>query len=92
MGAIISSLGFSALATSQGQKTVFWIFFGVSVAGALITFLLVPETKGRDADEIDRAYLAAKYGIQPGTHEPQNPVEEIHQSDSQDDAVNKERR
>lgn len=45
--------------------------------------LLVPETKGYDADEVDRAYLAAKYGIQPGTQEPQNPVEEIHRGDSE---------
>lgn len=90
VGAIISSLGFSRLATYHGQKTVFWIFFGVSIAGALITLLLVPETKGYDADEVDRAYLAAKYGIRPGQNEPQNPLDEIHQADSQDEATRKQ--
>ncbi|CAO1621040.1 unnamed protein product [Sympodiomycopsis kandeliae] len=84
VGAIISSLGFARIATYHGQKTVFWIFFGVSIAGAIITFFLVPETKNYDADEVDRAYLAAKYGIQPGTHEPQNPVQEIREAGSQD--------
>lgn len=74
VGAIISSLGFSALANQVGQEIVFWIFFGVSGLGLLVTIFLVPETKGYDADEVDRKELAEKYGVQPGAHEPQNPV------------------
>lgn len=69
----MSSLGFSAIATSHGQELVFWVFFGVSGLGLLITFFLVPETKGYDADEVDRQELAEKYGYQPGTVEPQDP-------------------
>lgn len=65
-GAILSSLLFSHLAskTTLGNQGVFWIFFGVSVLGAVVTFFLVPETNGYDADEEDRKYLAAKAGVQ----------------------------
>ncbi|EPQ32444.1 uncharacterized protein PFL1_00640 [Pseudozyma flocculosa PF-1] len=64
LGAILSSLFFSYLAshTKVGTTGVFWIFFGVSILGAVVTFLFVPETKGLDADEIDRQELAAKAG------------------------------
>jgi PHS family inorganic phosphate transporter-like MFS transporter len=73
LGAILSSLGFSAIATSHGQELVFWVFFGISGLGLLITFFLVPETKGYDADEVDRQELAEKLGYHPGAHEPQDP-------------------
>ena len=65
-GAILASLLFSHLATqtSLGTEGVFWIFFGVSIAGAIVTFLFVPETKEYDADEEDRKELAARAGIQ----------------------------
>lgn len=65
-GAILSSLFFSYLAnhTHIGTTGVFWIFFGVSILGAIVTFLLVPETNGYDADEEDRKELAARAGIQ----------------------------
>lgn len=53
---------------------MFWIFFAVSGLGLIVTILLVPETKGYDADEVDRQELAAKYGVTPGTKEPQDPV------------------
>lgn len=79
VGAIISSLGFSALANKVGQEIVFWIFFAVSGAGLIITFLLVPETKNYDADEVDRQELAEARGIQPGAHEPQDPVAIAHE-------------
>ena len=56
IGAIISSLGFSALAspTSIGATGVFWIYLGVSVAGLIVTVFLVDETKGFDPDAEDR--------------------------------------
>lgn len=64
VGAIISSLGFARLTTSIGQSGVFWIFFGVSVAGIVATWLFIPETKGYDADEVDRRELAEKAAAQ----------------------------
>ena len=30
-----------------------WIFFACNLAGAVVTFFLVPETKGVDADALD---------------------------------------
>lgn len=65
-GAILSSLLFSYLATKTkvGTTGVFWIFFGASILGAIVTFFFVPETKEVDADEEDRKDLAAKAGIQ----------------------------
>ncbi|CAO1629397.1 unnamed protein product [Parajaminaea phylloscopi] len=74
VGAILASLGFSTLANSIGQEKVFWIFFAISALGAIITFFFVFETKGYDADEVDRRELAEKYGVNVGAHEPQNPL------------------
>lgn len=63
-GAILSSLLFSYLAKPEhlNNQGVFWIFFGVSILGAVVTWFFVPETKGYDADEVDRLELAAKNG------------------------------
>ncbi|GJJ15999.1 hypothetical protein Clacol_010278 [Clathrus columnatus] len=55
-GAIIASLGFNALSMHIGTNNVLWIFFGCSMIGAVCT-LLLPEVKGRDADEIDAQEL-----------------------------------
>lgn len=65
-GAILSSLLFSHLATktSLGNQGVFWIFFGVSILGAIVTYFFVPETNEYDADEEDRKELAARAGVQ----------------------------
>ncbi|PWN41311.1 putative PHO84-inorganic phosphate permease [Ceraceosorus guamensis] len=66
LGAILASLGFSVLADpkkSIGQEKVFWIFFAISILGFIVTILLVPETKGYDADEVDRKELAEKRGL-----------------------------
>jgi len=52
-GAIISSLAFNAASKKIGTPAVLWIFFGVSILGALFT-LLLPEVKDRDPDQIDR--------------------------------------
>ena len=54
-GAILSALLFNYLASSAGigLPNVLWIFFACSVIGAVITWFLLPETKGRDADVID---------------------------------------
>lgn len=30
-----------------------WIFFACNILGALSTWFLIPETKGRDADVVD---------------------------------------
>jgi len=69
LGAILASLLFSRLANdpkaagapagSIGTQNVFWIFFAISILGLIITLIAVPETKGYDADEVDRQEMAA---------------------------------
>jgi len=51
-GAVLASLGFANWATNIGTNKVLWIFFGISLLGAVCT-VLIPETTGRDADIID---------------------------------------
>ncbi|KAL9934723.1 hypothetical protein V8E36_006498 [Tilletia maclaganii] len=65
IGAIIASLGFAALtdANSIGNQGVFWIFTAVSILGFLITLQFTVETKGRDADLVDREEMALKAAI-----------------------------
>lgn len=54
LGAILSALLFNWLSGSViGLPNVLWIFFGCNLLGAIITFVLIPETKGRDADVVD---------------------------------------
>jgi len=50
-GAIISALVFNTLTASIGTPAVLWIFFACSILGAALT-LLLPEVRGRDADEV----------------------------------------
>ncbi|TCD63062.1 hypothetical protein EIP91_006049 [Steccherinum ochraceum] len=49
-GAVISSIGFNALSKDIGTPSVLWIFFGCTMAGAVITVLTLPEVKGIDPD------------------------------------------
>ncbi|CZR67797.1 related metabolite transporter C2H8.02 [Phialocephala subalpina] len=55
LGAILSALLFNYLAGPKviGLANVLWIFFACNILGAIITWFLIPETKGRDADVID---------------------------------------
>jgi MFS transporter, PHS family, inorganic phosphate transporter len=55
MGAILSALLFNYLSGPQsiGLPNVLWIFFACSILGAISTFILIPETKGKDSDVLD---------------------------------------
>jgi len=55
LGAILSALLFNYLsrAESIGLANVLWIYFGCCLFGALITYFLIPETTGKDADVMD---------------------------------------
>jgi hypothetical protein len=55
LGAILSALLFNYLSGSTviGLANVLWIFFACNVLGALSTWFLIPETKGRDVDVVD---------------------------------------
>ncbi|KAI3603323.1 inorganic phosphate transporter [Moniliophthora roreri] len=58
-GAIISALAFNQLSKSIGTPKVLWIFVACCIAGAFFT-LLLPEVKGRDADEVYREEMNEK--------------------------------
>lgn len=45
---------FSDLVTEFGEHTTFWIFCVISIIGTLFVFFIVPETKGKSLDEIQR--------------------------------------
>jgi PHS family inorganic phosphate transporter-like MFS transporter len=54
MGAILAALLFNFLSSNViGLANVLWIFFACNILGAIVTVLLLPETKGRDADLVD---------------------------------------
>ncbi|OAW00020.1 hypothetical protein, variant 2 [Puccinia triticina 1-1 BBBD Race 1] len=52
IGAVIAALSFGELSQEIGTSSVLWILAGTSFLGAAIS-LLLPETKGWDADEAD---------------------------------------
>jgi len=55
LGAILSALLFNYLSGPKviGLSNVLWIFFACNILGAVSTFFLIPETKGKDADVLD---------------------------------------
>ncbi|QRW08590.1 ATPase [Ceratobasidium sp. AG-Ba] len=52
-GAILASLAFNALSKKIGTPAVMWIFVGCNLFGAFVTFVCLPEVKGRDPDAIE---------------------------------------
>lgn len=45
---------YSDLAIASGTHTTFWIFAGISLIGTVFVFFIVPETKGKTLDEIQK--------------------------------------
>lgn len=74
LGAILSGVLFNWLSQTKsseypngiGIANVLWIFFACNVAGAVVTFLFVPETRGVDADDVDYQELQEKIRQQQG--------------------------
>ena len=64
-GAILASLLFSYLSdpTRIGYQNVFWIFFAISILGAIISAVCLREVRGFDPDEDYRRELAEKAGL-----------------------------
>lgn len=52
--AFIITVTFGSISTAIGIGQTFWIFAGLSVLGTIFTFLLVPETKGKSMNDIQR--------------------------------------
>jgi PHS family inorganic phosphate transporter-like MFS transporter len=74
LGAILSGIGFNWWSQADHKKYkgsiglsgVLWVFFAIQLTGAFVTFFLVPETKGIDADAIDYAECQAR--VKPSAH------------------------
>jgi MFS transporter, PHS family, inorganic phosphate transporter len=63
LGAVVTAFSFGSLTDAIGLPAVLGILSGVMVLTALCT-LLIPETKGRTLDEIEKDVL---YGARLGT-------------------------
>jgi len=68
LGAILAAILFNWLSSYKiGLPKTLWIFFACNILGAIITFVFIPETKGRDADVVDyEEWLEANPGAQSG--------------------------
>lgn len=63
-GAILASLLFGYLnAQPFGTANIFWVFFGISILGFIVTLVCLPETKGFDPDEDYRREIAERNGL-----------------------------
>ncbi|MEU0098644.1 sugar porter family MFS transporter [Streptomyces sp. NPDC006267] len=65
----VVSLAFLPLAGVIGQGETFWVFAGICVFAFLFVSRYLPETQGRDAEQIERA-LRARFGRSPGPQPP----------------------
>lgn len=62
----VVSLVFLPIANAIGQGETFWIFGAISLLGLLFVVRYVPETKGRDFDEVNTD-LQSRFGHRPST-------------------------
>lgn len=52
--AFIITVTFGSISAAIGIGQTFWIFAGLSALGTIFTFLLIPETKGKSMNDIQR--------------------------------------
>lgn len=65
----VVSLAFLPLASAIGQGETFWIFAGICVLAFLFVGRYLPETRDRDAEQIQHA-LHARFGHEPDPSSP----------------------
>lgn len=58
--AFVITLTFSSLTASLGLAGTFWLFSGLSILGTVFVFLVIPETKGKSLNEIQKMLAGEK--------------------------------
>ncbi|KAI4481288.1 hypothetical protein M0804_009408 [Polistes exclamans] len=53
-----------------GLHGAFWFYAGMAVCGLCFVVYCVPETKGKQLDEMNPEYAQARYGAYPNEHDP----------------------
>jgi len=90
---------FPAMTAGIGKYGAFWLFMCCTVAGMIFIFFLLPETKGRPLEEIERIFKGEKV-LDPAkssvavigvTNPAFRPDEEIHQSNKNNDESSDEK-
>jgi len=56
---LLVSLTFLSLVQALGPSSTFWLYGLLAVGAFLFSFFLVPETKGRTLEEIERGWRSA---------------------------------
>jgi len=55
--AFITTVSYDSMKASLGQAGTYWLYSSCCVAGALFVLLVVPETRGRSRQDIERIFL-----------------------------------
>lgn len=55
--------GYQSVKEYLGSHTVFWIFATASFLGAVFTFIFVPETRGKNLNDIQKELQGSKYDV-----------------------------
>ncbi|XP_061508112.1 facilitated trehalose transporter Tret1-2 homolog isoform X1 [Anopheles gambiae] len=69
---------FTNLKDAMGEAGVFWLFSGISLLGTVFVFLVVPETKGKSLNDIQRLLAGEKLNADEpvGLPEPRDERDE----------------
>lgn len=58
--AFVITLTFTSLTSTLGLAGTFWLFSGLSILGTVFVFLVIPETKGKSLNEIQKMLAGEK--------------------------------
>jgi hypothetical protein len=63
---LLVSITFLSLVEALGPSWTFWVYGLLAVASWFFSYYLVPETKGRTLEEIERSWHARRGSVLPG--------------------------
>lgn len=58
--AFVITLTFKSLTDNLGTAGTFWLFSGLSILGTVFVFFIIPETKGKTLNEIQKMLSGGK--------------------------------